>query len=338
MVRLATVLLGVWMAASGCASTSEQRAPGPRRYPLATQPNPQPSDNWPLAPDKAEALLQSGDFQIRSTKGAGGGVTGASKVELYSPEYDVTFSAKWKPVPSWLESWNNSPRRELATYEVQRLFLDPEDYVVPPTTLRCIAIDEYRKIFGGGDPFKDSRCVLGVLALWLDNVRIEGTLLDEARFKQDGNYANRLALFNLLTFLVDHKDGRSNNFLVSKNEADRRVFAIDNGISFDAWIWNWFVPNWNTIRVPAVPEAAVTRLRSVKDEDINRLGVVSEFRLDAQGVYRPAKAGPNLDPSTGARTAEGTVQFGLTDDEVEDVHEKFEELLTQVDSGDLPVF
>jgi hypothetical protein len=292
-----------------------------------------------LSPDVIEVLFESGEIHLRGRKGAGGGVTGASKVTLYSPEHDLTLAAKWKTVPLWLESWNNSPRRELAAYEVQKLFLEPQDYVVPPTAVRCLPLDEYREFFGDVKPtFDDTKCVLGVLALWLENVTIESELLDQPRFAADANYAYHLTNFNVLTFLIDHKDGRSNNFLVSKNEDDRRVFAIDNGISFDAWIWNWFVPNWNDIRVPAIREETVERLRGVKAEQIERLGVVAELHLEDDGFYRLTEAGRNLDPEEGARTAPGVVQFGLTEDEVDDVGEQIEELIEMVETGALPVF
>jgi hypothetical protein len=66
---------------------------------------------------------------------------------------------------------------------------------------------------------------------------------------------------NLLTYLVEHEDGRAGNVLVSKAPEDRRVFAIDNGIAFGAIVKNWFVPNWNVIRHPAVPHLEIDRLR-----------------------------------------------------------------------------
>jgi hypothetical protein len=327
------------MAFAGCSSKPEHPAAAPIQYNLASSPQPKPSDAWPLPPEAAESLFKSGEIHLRSRQGAGGGVTGASKVTLYSPEHDLAIAAKWKTVPFWLESWNNSPRREIAAYEIQKLFLDPQDYVVPPTAVRCLPLDEYREVFGDvGPTFDDTQCVLGVLALWLDNVTIESQLLDQERFAADGTYAYHLANFNVLTFIIDHKDGRINNFLVSKNEADRRVFAIDNGISFDAWIWNWFVPNWNDLRIPAIREDTVDRLRRVKPEQIKQLGVVAELHLDDDGVYRLVEAGPNLDPDDGARTANGVVQFGLNADEVDDVREQIEEIIELVDTGELPVF
>lgn len=324
---------------TSCASRIEHEERGPRPYALPSAPNPGPSDAWPMPPERAEYLFTVGELRVLSREGAGGGVTGASRVMLHVPEDDLEFKAKWKEVPFFLDSWNNSPRRELAAYAIQKLFLDPQDYIVPTTTLRCLALDKYREHFPGAKPtFKGSQCVLGAFALWLDNVTIEEELLDPERFAQDPNYAYHLSNFNILTFLIDHKDGRSNNFLVSTNDADRRVFAIDNGISFDAWIWNWFVPNWNSIRVPALNRRAIDRLRQVTREDIDRLAVNAELHVDADGIYRPVEHGAALEPDKGVSTAPGVVQFGLATDEVDDVREKIEELLEMVDEGEVPIF
>jgi hypothetical protein len=329
----------LWLVFSSCASKAEHDESGPRIYRLPSAPNPGPSDAWPMTPERAEYLFSEGELRILSREDAGGGVTGASRMMLYSPEDDLEFKAKWKEVPYFLESWNNSPRRELAAYAVQKIFLDPPDYVVPTAALRCITLERYREYFPKADPtLKNSKCVLGMLALWINNVTIESQLLDPERFSKDPNYAYHLANFNVLTFLIDHKDGRSNNFLVSKNDTDRHVFAIDNGISFDAWIWNWFVPNWNTIRVPALNRKAVDRLRQVKAEDIARLGAVAELRMDGDGIYRTVEPGAPLEADEGVRTAPGVVQFGLTTDEVDDVREQVEEIVEMVDEGEVPVF
>ncbi len=43
------------------------------------------------------------------------------------------------------ETFNNVPRYDLAAYELQKLFLDPQEYVVPPTVLRFVPLEEFRK-------------------------------------------------------------------------------------------------------------------------------------------------------------------------------------------------
>jgi hypothetical protein len=224
---------------------------------------------------------------------------------------------------------------------VQKLFLDPEDFIVPPSVMRCIPLDDYRAATHSpkySASLGDTSCVLGNLSLWLENVTVPDHLYDKKRFAADPNYAARMADFNLLTYLIDHKDGRSSNFLVSKDEDDRRVFAVDNGISFDAWVWNYFVRNWNDIRVPALRKRSIDRLRAVRPEQVQALAVVAELHRDENGVLEPAEHGAPLSKNKGARRETGVVQFGLIADEVEDILEHIDEILTAVDSGKIPVF
>ena len=121
------------------------------------------------------------------------------------------------------------------------------------------------------------------------------------------------------------------------------MFSIDNGVSFGAGFsglfYNWFVANWNSIRVPALRAESIDRLRTLKPADLTAaLGVVSQLALDDQGIYRNVPPGENLDPSRGVRIEGKTLQFGLTDDEIEDVWERIQDLIEDVDDGDLPVF
>jgi hypothetical protein len=183
-----------------------------------------------------------------------------------------------------------------------------------------------------------TNCVLFVLSAWLENVTVPDQLYDEERFRTDANYAYHLANFNVLAVLIDHRDGREGNFLVSKDEADRRVYAIDNGISFSSWIWNYFVTNWEDILVPAIPKTTVDRLRQLTDADYEKLGVVVEMRLDENGIFRQVPSGPNLSPRRGARRGEGIIQFGLTQFEIDEVRDNVEDLIEDVDEGELAVF
>jgi hypothetical protein len=297
-----------------------------------------PSYNWPVSPDEALRRLANDHFEIRAVKGAGGGVTGAKKLDLQFAD-GLQLSAKWKKAPSGLDGWNNAPRKELAAYDIQKWFLDPADYVVPTSVVRCIPLAEYRKQEPNASPsVAGTDCELGILSLWMNNVTVVKPLYEEHRFETDGVYAYHMANFNLLTYLIDHRDGRAGNFLVSKKDADRRVFAVDNGISFRALVYNYFVPNWNDIEVPALRRAAVDRLRKVTFDDVRRLGIGTELRLASDGVFHVAEAGPNLNPKRGVRQKEGVVQFGLTDGEMDLVAKKIEKLLNDIDEGDIALF
>jgi hypothetical protein len=294
--------------------------------------------NWPLAPSELERRLGAEAFRILEVKGAGGGVTGASRLLV---EYGdgTRLKVKWKSVPAGsADGWNNSPRKELASYEVQRWFLDEKDYLVPTLTPQCLTFEAHRPIAAGAKAsLKGSRCVLGIVAVWLDKVTAPEVFWDAERFARDEAYARSMADFNVLTYLVEHKDGRRGNLLLSTDAADPRVFAVDNGIAFDPFPWNFLVPNWNKIRVPWLRRDTVERLRKVDKEALEKLGVVAELELGEDGVFRPVPPGPNMDDDEGVRRRGNRVQFGLTEDEIEDLEERLEDLLKKVDAGKIAV-
>ena len=296
--------------------------------------------HWPLAPVDAERLLATGATEVRRAVDAGAGVTGAMRLTLFFPAAGVEVDAKWKPVPRGdFDSWNNSPRKELAAAAVQRWFLEPSEWVVPATAMRCLPRADLCRV-GACEPptLSGGDCVLGVLSLWLREVEVPERLYEPWRFAGDAAYAYHLADFNLLTYLIDHRDGRSGNVLVSTDATNRRVFAVDNGISFGPWIYNYFVRNWNDVRVPALRRASIAKLRQVGRPQVDALGVVAELRDDGSGHLLPHGPGVNLDPERGVRRASQIVQFGLAEDEIEDLRERIEELLEEIDEGDLAVF
>jgi len=124
---------------------------------------------------------------------------------------------------------------------------------------------------------------------------------------------------------------------VADDESNRRCFAIDNGISFGGWIWNFFSSNWNIIRVPAIRRTVVDRLRRVERSQIEALGWLAELRADA-GSMRLIEATSPIDPARGARVEPGRIQLGLTTAEIAGVAERITMLLDDVDRGALAVF
>jgi hypothetical protein len=293
-----------------------------------------------LTPETLERLLAYEDAEIRSETLIGAGVTGAFKDVVFFPAHAIEITVKWRPVPDGdADGWNNSPRKELAAYAVQKWFLDPDDYVVPTLAARCVPLDRYRTRHPEAQAtIAGTRCVLVVAAVWLDDVEVPETLYDARRFSEDPVYAYHLANFNLLTHLIDHRDGRTGNILVSIDPANRRVFSVDNGVSFGPKVYNIFVQNWDQIRVPALPKGSVDRLRRVTAADLERLGVLLEMRADSGGVLRHVPAGATRDPSKGSRVGDGSIQLGLTQSEIDDVGERLREALEQVDTGKLAMF
>lgn len=324
------------LASLGCLAWS----PGPSIEPAPSEqaPSRTPVRHWPLDPATLETVLRSGQIEIVSESYAGAGLTGASRLELRLLDHHETIAAKWKPMPTRLDGINNSPRKEIAAYEVQKLVLEPEDYVVPTSVARCLLPSAFP------DPSRHSeatlpgsRCELGVLSLWLENVTLPDPLLDLERFRQDAVYARHLGRFNLVTYLIHHQDGRRGNFLVSTDDRNRRVFAIDNGVAFSGIFYNWFVPNWKHIRVPALPQRAIERLEQVRPVDLQPLAVVAELRLGPNGIFVPVPPGPIRERDEGVRIDGPTIQLGLDEDEIEDLWERIEELLEEIRDGDLGI-
>jgi hypothetical protein len=301
--------------------------------------------NWgfPPVPDAEDVVrLDEIPLHIADAKHAGAGVTGASRVIVEIPDREGGVPFKFKPIPRGLDGWNNSPRKEIAAFAVQKLILDEEDYVVPTTWLRCIPPEVWEVSFTPEEPtIEGTNCVLVALALWLNDVRVTHTNpFRIRRWKKDGAYAYYLANLNLLTYLIDHRDGRQGNFLVSKLPGRPQFFSIDNGISFNPWIINPLVRNWHRIRVPALRRDSIERLRQLEREDLDFLAVVAQMQPDENGRLRLVLPGPPVQPSSGVWIDEQTltVQFGLTIAEIDKLWSRIQALLERVDKGELALF
>src|SRR5688572_23404981 len=121
--------------------------------------------------EEVESWLTHPDLEIIGWTATPSGLQGAKVLTLRAPGMlPVVFRAKWRA--SSTTSARNSPRRELAAYAVQKLFLEPHEYVVPPTAPHCFPIDEYRKKINprAKPTWRDVPCVYGILSYWLEDV------------------------------------------------------------------------------------------------------------------------------------------------------------------------
>ena len=293
----------------------------------------------PLADAEMLQRLERDNFSVVSAAAAGGGVMGARKLELRFDD-GTAIDAKWKVTPAQADGWNNSPRHEIGAYAVQKLFLDPEDYLVPPIAVRCIPLADYRVVEKDPTPnLEGTRCVFGALAAWLHHVYQPDPPFDRERFAKDARYAFHFANLNLLHYLIDHRDGRYSNFLIAKDADDARVFSIDNGIAFSGLVYNFLSTNYNTIRVAAVPKKSIDRLGRIERQDLDQLGVLGQLEVDSDGILRNVAPTANADPEQGTRhLPNGGIQFGLTRSEIDAMEQRLRALLKMVDSGELPVF
>lgn len=292
--------------------------------------------NIPLPVDSAEYLLARAPFHLPDTL-VGTRFPGdrTSRVLL---EFDDMTSVlvKWAPAPRGGEEFNNYPRYEVAAYELQKLFLDEPDYVVPPTVMRMVPLSWYRELDEDVDAtFNAGESVLVALQFMLYQTTDEN-VFDEARLEADSVYARRWANANLLTHLIWHSDSNVGNLRISRT-SNARVFAVDNGLAFQAEDSRRGT-RWRVLRVDRFPNAAVERLRALTREDLDRaLGVVAQFERRGEELA-PVDPGENWRPSRGIRERDEGVQLGLTDDEIYGVWERIQGFLRSVDEGDMETF
>jgi hypothetical protein len=300
--------------------------------------------NWQFPPYQLETTIYqralTGKLHGEEVKRTAHGTTGA--LYLVTEDEVTGKEIKWKfkkNVPGWVDSFNTSPRKELAAYEVQKFFLDPEDYVVPTALTICVPRERYLKVAGyAAATLKGTDCILGLASIWMENVTIPDTLYDESRFLQDPTYAFYMSNFNILTYLIQHRDGRVGQFLVSKDDKRRQVFSIDNGISFGFWPYNFFIEQWEDIHVPALRQDSIERLRKVQRQDLDFLAVIAQFELDDNGILQPKPVGENLDPKEGAKYTNRTVQYGLSKSEIDALWDRIQHIIAEVDAGNIQVF
>ncbi len=237
------------------------------------------------------------------------------------------------------DEFNNVPRYELAAYRLQLLFLDPEDYVVPPTVFRGFPLEVVRA-WGETElepTYRESEEVFFVVQYWLQSVTNPPDPLDIVRFEQDPTYARHIANLNILTYLIEHKDANQGNVLLSTDPENPRAFSVDNGVSFSS-DESEQGSMWKEIRVPAVPSETVERLRTL-DLDALRanLFVVSEHRLE-DGRFVPVAASEPLNIGRGVRQDDGVLQLGLTEREIRGISRRVGRLIRDVDRGELETF
>jgi hypothetical protein len=178
--------------------------------------------------------------------------------------------------------------------------------------------------------------VLGTVFLWLRNVRVADPLYEPDRFVRDPAYAYHIANLNVLTYLIEHEDARWDNFLEATDRNNRRVFSVDNGITFDETRRNYLVENWDEIHVPALRREAVDRLRRLRRQDVEALETLALVVADDQGILQPViPASRANDPPPPDRPS---LRFGLTPEERDTIWNRRNELLERVDNNEIALF
>jgi hypothetical protein len=295
-------------------------------------------DDFCLPGERLEALLAHAPFRIVAAGSPGRGVGGAYVLVLDFPDERIRVRAKWKPAGRGGDGFNRSPRHELAAFALQKMFLPPDAWVVPPTVVRCLPlaiqrtkIDEEEATFNGTD------CVLGTLSYWIEGVG--GLDFDRGRYARDLGYRATIANLNLLTFLIDHRDTRASNFLLSKDRERPRAFSIDNGLAFSGVLnpIQIFVEDWSELRVPLVPSETAEQLWHITRADLDRLLVVAQLDASDGQLELMAPSEP-FDVEHGVRRRGNVIQFGLTRKEIDRIASRLQEVLLRLGMGRMAVF
>lgn len=260
-----------------------------------------------------------------------------TKTAILKREDGFFIRVKIKRAAQGGEDYNNQPRYEIAAYRLQKLFLSPKEYVVPPTAGRGFSIEEYEKIEINTFPtFNNSPVVYCLLQYWLDNVSAE-EILDEDRLASDSVYAKHLGNLNILTYLIRHSDSNIGNFLISTDSLNPRVFAVDNEMAFGN-ITSERGYEWRNLVLKRFPRKTVERLRKIQSEDLQKtLGVVAQYEI-REGQLVPVEATETIDHTKGVRQTNGIIQLGLTAKEIDGVDQRLKEFLEKVDSGEIETF
>lgn len=254
-------------------------------------------------------------------------------------KFDTTdyMQVKWKRAPQGGEAFNNEPRYEVAAYEVQKLFLEADEYVVPPTVIRGLPFAHYKSIESAATPtFENPPIVFFALQYWLENVDA-GKILDKERFESDSLYARHVGNLNIFCYLIRHSDANQGNFLISTIASNPRVYAVDNGVAFASRRSDRGF-DWQFLRVDKLPASTVARLRKITAQDITeKLATLAQFEVQ-YGVPTPVAPTENLDPQKGVRRTDNIIQFGMTEKEIEGIVSRLAALLQRIDAGDISLF
>ena len=201
------------------------------------------------------------------------------------------------------DSFNNEPRYDLAAYDLQKLFLDPAEYVVPPTALRFVPLEEFAKYspevkrtFIGADAGAGRAPVLAAgrqgrrRRLRPGAVRHGPGLRAPRRPDEHPDLPHRPR--RLQRRQLPDRRGPT---------VGARVFSMDNGVAFASDDSDRGTPVGGHARRPAAGghrRARCAGSRSTMLQD--RLGVVAQWKLK-DGRFVPMPPGASLSTIRGVR-------------------------------------
>jgi hypothetical protein len=263
----------------------------------------------------------------------------------------IVFRAKWR-ADSTISSLND-PRRELAAYAVQKMFLAPEQYVVPPTAGHCFEIAHYRARVEPSEPasFQGATCVYGILSYWLEDAQSideaadterldEDDLLNGDLFWRNSSYRRSLADVNLLAHLISHGDSHPAQFVVTGDRKQPRVHVVDNTIAFSDFRNPKLerAEDWSILHVPALSAESLARLRALRFHDLLKLAVIERYENRGGRLVHtdlPRRFAPR---QTGLRWVNNRLEIGLTGAEINQLYRRLRGVVQRADAGEIRTF
>ncbi len=350
--------LGMLVCTVACSPGSEGLLDRPQPRPaialtapagLCTEPIPTVDCNRAY---DVETWLRDPDLRIVGSDRTPAGKQGAIVLTLSLPRTGrpLIFRAKWRAEST--RTSLNVPRRELAAYAVQKLFLQPHEYVVPPAAGHCFPLADYRaRIDARARPtFSGTNCVFGILSYWLEDVQTlpdaeragwfdwEADLLDDDLFETNASYRASASDLNLLTFLIDHADSHWKQFLISKDPRRVRVYSVDNSMSFGAAKNPRLRNHWSEIKVPALPRDKVQRLLSLRPETLAALSLLEQYEGRDGRLVAVTPREPAGSDDRGFRWVDGALKVGLTRQELAHLRGRISILAHVVETDAVPLF
>jgi hypothetical protein len=256
----------------------------------------------------------------------------------------IVLRAKWRPQSSG--DLLNEPRKELAAYAVQKLFLKDGELVAPPTVARCFPLDEYRQFVpDASTSYPGVRCVAGFLSYWLEGVKTvtaarkagllgDGTgIWDAELFEHDRLYRSSVSHANLLTYLIHHGDAHEEQFVLERAPRGLRAYVVDNSIAFLS-IKNPMLlvrQDWSSIQVPWLDRRAVERLRNLRDDDYTRLATIAVLQRRDEQLLAVRAPPPAADEGAAMSWNGERLRIGLTAAEIALVRTRVGDLLRRPD-------
>jgi hypothetical protein len=298
------------------------------------------------SPRQLESLLQ-GELEILSMDDTPSGAQGAKILTLASRSAGqrTVFRARWRAQST--DGLINEPRKELAAYAVQKLFLGAEELAAPPTSAHCFPLADYRRFAPEEKPtFEHADCVLGFATYWLEDVKsVESAreadwldddgkgLWDAELYEEDALYRSSISRVNLLTYLINHGDAHENQFMIERTSRGLVAYVVDCSIAFLS-IKNPMLlvrQDWSALQVPQFPRSSIARLRALRDEDFARLGVIARLQLRGRQLHSLPLPADNKEIAGEMSWHGQELHIGLTDAEIQLVKDRVRELLARPD-------